>query len=52
METIKRKMLVVFLTITLFYSCLPTFEDTLRCKEIVSSKGEKIYIKSLLTDKT
>jgi hypothetical protein len=47
METIKKKMLVVFLTIILFYSCLPTFEDTLRCKEIVSSKGEKIYVKSI-----
>ena len=47
MGTFKRMMPIVFLIMILLYSCLPTFEDTLRCKEIVSSKGEKIYIKSI-----
>jgi len=42
-----RKMPIVILITVLFSSCFNPFEDTLNCKEIVSSKGEKVYIKSI-----
>lgn len=40
-------MLIAILITVLFSSCFDTFVDSRRCKEIVSSKGEKVYIKSI-----
>lgn len=40
-------MPITILAIMLFNSCFPTFKDSVICKEIVSSKGEKVYIKSI-----
>lgn len=45
-KVIKRMLLAILITV-LFSSCFNTFVDSLRCKEIVSSKGEKVYIKSI-----
>ena len=40
-------MPIGILIIMLFSSCFNSFEDTTRCKEIISTKGEKIYVKSI-----
>ena len=45
-KVIKRMLLAILITV-LFSSCFNTFVDSVRCKEIVSSKGEKVYIKSI-----
>ena len=47
MKIIISKIPIIILTMMLFNSCLPTFKDTVICKEIVSSKGEKVYVKSI-----
>ena len=45
-KVIKRMLLAILITV-LFSSCFNTFVDSIKCKEIVSSKGEKVYIKSI-----
>ena len=45
-KVIKRILIIILLTV-LFNSCFNTFIDSQRCKELVSSKGEKVYIKSI-----
>ena len=45
-KVIKRMLLAILITV-LFSSCFNTFVDSQRCKELVSSKGEKVYIKSI-----
>lgn len=47
MKGIKGKTRIILLTIILLNSCFPILNDSIKCKEIVSSKGEKVYIKSI-----
>lgn len=47
MKTMKNKIPILILSTIVLGSCFSAFEDAKKCTEIVSSQGEKIYIKSL-----
>jgi hypothetical protein len=44
---IVKKISIIALLLILLGSCFPAFEDSVKCKELVSSRGEKIYVKSI-----
>jgi hypothetical protein len=47
MKTSRSYLSILILAMVLLNSCFPNLEDTQNCKEIVSSKGEKVYVKSI-----
>jgi hypothetical protein len=47
MKKVIKRIPIIILFAVLFSSCFNALVDSSRCKEIVSSKGEKVYIKSI-----
>ena len=47
MKIIKSHIFIIILAVIFFNSCFPNLDDTQNCKELVSSKGEKVYVKSI-----
>lgn len=41
------RLFLLVLTLTITFSCLSALEDTFNSKELISSKGEKIYVNTL-----